>query len=487
MGHLSWVILAEITYLLLLIGVCLRIIWDTRSVSKTLAYLLLVIFVPILGVVFYFSFGINYRKRKIYNKKLQVDDALLETFRQKILEEKKQLDHSENESIQSYRPLITLLTNFNSGAYSPLLQHNRVEILLNGESFFPLLTERLKGAKNHIHLEFYIYENDRIGNAIKEILIRKAQEGVEVRFIYDDFGSKGIRGRFVRELIRNGVKCYPFNKIRLIALANRLNYRNHRKIAVIDGEVSFVGGINICDKYRNDGTSTLYWRDTQLLIEGEGTYLLQQIFLSDWNFCSKENIGIERNYFPEVKEKDRTSSVQIVSSGPDSDSSSILYGLIQAMQLARREVLLTTPYYIPDEQLQQTLIMTALRGVDVCLLVPEKGDSFIVNKAAEAYYEELMRAGVRIFRYQKGFIHAKTMVADRKLLSVGTANLDLRSFDLNFEVAAFVYDQEQAEALAMLFYEDLENSAELRLEEWMKRSRMRQFSEKMVRLLSPFL
>jgi cardiolipin synthase len=488
MNQTQWLVIAEVLYVLVILAICIRIIYDTKNVSKTLAYLLLVIFVPILGSAFYFSFGINYRKRKIYSKKLNADDTLIEEYRQKITQENKLLKNTDNLSIVSNFPLIRLLTNPKSGIPSPLLPHNEVKILVNGEELFPLVLEKLKQAKKHIHIEYYIYEDDTIGNQIKDILIEKVKEGVDVRFIYDDFGSKGIRRGFVKVLKKSGVQAFPFNKIKLIRLANRLNYRNHRKIVIIDGETSFVGGINVSDKYINPNTAQLYWRDTHLMIQGYGTHALQQIFLADWNFCSHQNLSITRDFFPELEEhQNRKSYVQMVHSGPDSENPAILYSVLQAIQNAKNQVLITTPYYIPDDSLQQTLILTALRGVDVQLLVPKKGDSFIVDIASQAYFKDLLKAGVKVYRYTKGFVHAKTMVIDTHLISVGTANFDLRSFDLNFEVSAFVYDEEKAIELANIYAVDASNAEELSLNEWKNRPKIRTLLEQIIRLLSPLL
>lgn len=488
MEQTKWIIFVEIAYFIFIIGVCLRIIWDTQSVTKTLAYLLLVVFLPFFGAIIYFSFGINYRKRKTYIRKLQADEPLEQEYRKMLEAEMAELPFSHNHSIIHNMALIKMLTNPRSGIYSPIVHHNQVELLINGESFFPILLDRLAKAKEHIHIEFYIYENDKIGNAIKDILIRKAKEGVAVRFIYDDFGSKGIRRVFVRELRESGIMAFPFNKIRMIALANRLNYRNHRKIVVIDGKTSFVGGINVSDKYINDKNFDLYWRDTHLLINGQASHLLQKVFISDWNFCSNENLMIKREFFPLIdKEEKWQSSLQIVSSGPDSETSSILHAIIKAINLAEKEILITTPYFIPEESLQQALIFAALSGIDVRLLVPKVGDSFFVNLASQAYYEDLLRAGVRIFRYTKGFVHAKTFVTDKKLASVGTANMDLRSFDLNFEVTALIYDEKKAIELADIFQDDLKGTEELYLKDWLNRPKVIKLAERLLRLLSPLL
>ncbi len=477
----------DVTYILILILVCLRIIYDTRSTSKTLAYLLFAIFVPGIGIAFYFSFGINYRKRRIYSKKLKIDQSLRKEFERKLAESNKKLFASDNKPIVQNLELIHLLSNRKLGS-NPILPNNEVQLLFNGEELFPVLIEALQHAEKHIHIEYYIFENDGIGNTIKNILIQKAQEGVEVRFIYDDFGSSSIRKTVVRELTANGVKAYPFNQISLVKLANRFNYRNHRKIVVIDGITSFIGGINVCDKYINNGENKLYWRDTHLRIKGYSSLSLQQIFMADWNFCSGKDISVDRKYFPDITlETDHPSYVQVISSGPDSALPNILYSVIQAINLAQREILLTTPYYIPDQSLQESLIIAALSGIDVKLLVPKEGDSRIVHLATQAYFEELLFAGVKIYMYKKGFIHSKTFATDRKIASIGTANLDLRSFDLNFEVSAIIYDEQIAGQLSDSFYKDLEDAEQITLEKWTKRTSLRKMQERIIRLFSPFM
>lgn len=488
MMDIKWILILEVLYVVLLVFVCLRIIWDTRSVTKSLAYLLLVIFVPILGMIVYFSFGINYRKRKIYSKKLQISDTLLESTIDEYQSKYANLVNNDNKVIASNLSVIKVISNPKFEVISPLFHKNKVKILINGEACFPTLLEKLKNAKHSIHLEYYIFENDEIGNEIKDILIKKAKEGVTVRFIYDDFGSQNIRKEFAAELRNNGIAVYPFNQIRLLLLANRLNYRNHRKIVVIDGKTSFVGGINICDKYINNGKYDLYWRDTHLMIEGNATYKLQSVFLSDWNFCSGQQLNINHELFPPIENDESYNSfVQIISSGPDSEAPTILYSIIQAINSAKSEILLTTPYFVPDENLQQALILSALSGVKIILLVPKQGDSTFVNIASQAYYEELMKAGVQVYRYTKGFIHAKTFVTDRSLSSIGTANLDLRSFDLNFEVSALVYDEETAEELTNIFYEDIKNAEKIDPEEWEKRPFYIKLAEKVFSLFSPLI
>lgn len=486
-GQTKWIIIIELIYILLVIAVYVRIIWDTRSVSKTLAYLLLVTFVLIFGMAFYFSFGINYRKRKIYNKKLEIDHYLQKEFEIRRNENIHRISVLQRSSIQDNRKLIHLLsTQKSEGSF--VLPNSEIRLLNNGENLYPLMLDEIRKAKKHIHIEYYIYEDDVIGNELKDLLIQKAKEGVEVRFIYDDFGSKSIRRTIAKELKNAGVQAFPFHKIRLILLANRLNYRNHRKIVIIDGETSFVGGINVCDKYINQSKNKLFWRDTHLMIKGYSSLALQRIFLSDWNFCSSEKIPVNSNYFPfhEIEDSENLYA-QIVSSGPDSDLPNILYAVIQAINLAQKEILLVTPYYIPDTSLQEALVIASLSGIDVKLLVPKDGDSKIVNIATQSFFEELLKAGARIYLYEKGFIHSKVFVIDGKLASVGTANLDMRSFDLNFEVSALIYDEQIATEVRSSFYDDLKNSVEITSEQWQQRTKIRQIGEKIMRLVSPFM
>ena len=482
---MNWILILEIIYVIFIIGVMLRIIYDTQSVTKTLAYLLLVIFLPLIGVFIYFAFGINYRKNKLYNKKIVQDHKQEELVLEKL--------HSYNlknlEEIPEDNHFSGLMKMIYETDRSPLTTNNSAKLLINGETKFPEVLEAMRQAEHHIHVEYYIYEDDEIGRAIEQILIEKSKSGVEVRFIYDDFGSASIRKTLAKRLRENGVKAFPFYKIKLIKLASRLNYRNHRKIIVIDGRISFVGGINVSDKYSNASVGNeLYWRDTHLKIEGDATSMLQHIFIGDWNYCSDEKLTINELYFPkpEIVET-QTKNIQIVSSGPDSDRPSIYYAIVKSIQSAKKEIFLTSPYFIPGETIIDAMKMASLSGVDVKLLVPGISDSLLVNSAAKSYYTELLTAGVKIYLYQKGFVHAKTLVADRCLAMVGTANLDYRSFDLNFEVNAVVYDEEIANELVDNFHLDLQNAEQIEIKAWLNRPKHIQLIEKIVRLISPML
>lgn len=327
-----------------------------------------------------------------------------------------------------------------------------------------------------------------MGNQLKEILIQKAKESVKVRFIYDDFGSKNIRKTIVKELKNAGIEAFPFHKIKWIYLANRINYRNHRKIVVIDGKTAFVGGINVCDKYINQPKNKVFWRDTHLMIKGFSALSLQEIFMLDWNFSSGQTLPISQEFFPLQRfEYQQRKYAQIISSGPDSDIPTILYSLLIAIGLAKEEILLTTPYFIPENSLQEVLIIAAKSGVKVKLLVPKKGDSAVVDMANRSFFGDLLEAGVEIYLYEKGFVHSKTFVIDGELASVGTANLDIRSFSLNFEVSALLFDKNLAKTLREDFYTDLKNSQKINSYEWKKRPKIKKIIEKIIKLASPFM
>lgn len=485
---MNWLLLYEISYLLVLIFVCFRIITDTRTTNKALSYLLFAVFVPFFGMIFYFLFGINYRKKKMYSKKLYENDDLANKMRVDIYKYSKQTFNECDATVQGNKELAQMLLKDTT---SPLTANNSVKLLLNGESKFPEVLQAMRDAKHHIHIEYYIYEDDEIGREIGELMIQKAREGVDVRFIYDDFGSRTIRKKLVPRLKANGVNAFTFFKIYFILFANRLNYRNHRKIIVVDGHTAFVGGINVSDRYINTAANTnkLFWRDTHLRIDGPGVQYLQYLFICDWNFCSDKRLQPNKYFFPPLSKYSSKDDkvVQIAASGPDSETPSILFSLLKAINLATKEILISTPYFIPGDGLIEALMIASLSGISVKLLVPGKSDSLLVNAAARSFYKDLLRTGVEVYLYKKGFLHAKTMAADRKIAIVGTANMDYRSFDLNFEVNAIVYDPEIANQLSDIFYADLEDAERIDPVRWDHRPKLKQLLEKTARLVSPLL
>ncbi|HLV69842.1 MAG TPA: cardiolipin synthase [Xanthomarina sp.] len=485
---MDYILILEIIYVIVLMLVCYRVIVDTQNTTKTLAYLLLVFFVPIIGMIIYFSFGVNYRIRKMYDKKLMTNENLQLKLEKELISYSKGVLKDGDGTVRENKKLVNLILKEN---LSPLTNSNNVKLLINGEEKFPDVLEGIAHAKKHIHIEYYIFEDDNIGVQIIDLLLKKVAEGVVVRFIYDDFGSRSIRNKQVKRLREGGVKVFPFYKIKLIAFANRINYRNHRKIIIIDGHTSFVGGINVSDRYINTepNKNKVYWRDTHLKIVGPATWYLQYLFLCDWNFCAQDHMEINNILFPDYQSfhSSQDKYVQITASGPDSDVPTIKFALLQAINLAEKEVLITTPYFIPSNSIMDALLISAKSGVSVKLIVPDKSDSKLVNAAACSYYEAMLKSGVEIYRYKKGFVHAKTLVIDDEIAVVGTANMDVRSFDLNFEVNAIIYDEEIANQLQKTFYEDLISTEKIELEQWQNRSVFYKFLDKLARLFSPML
>jgi len=482
---MSWYLAGAAAYIVLVIVVCGRILYDTDSTSKTFAYLLVAILLPAIGMIIYFAVGANYRKNKLYSKKITNDNKLLNEIRKKIVIESESSWDGVDPVIKAHKKLARLLLNDNS----PLSSNNEVKLLLNGENKFPEVIEALKAAQHHIHIEYYIFENDDIGNQIKDILVQKAQSGVQVRFIYDDFGSRSIRHTLVNELIAGGVEAFPFFKIFFVALSNRTNYRNHRKIIVIDGCTGFVGGINVSDRYINDTANQNpgYWRDTHVRINGPGVFYLQYLFICDWNFAADQHLKILPDFFCSTKSKKGKAMVQMAASGPDSSTPTIMLALMEVLGMAREEVLITTPYFIPGETILDAINMACLSGVKVKLLVPLHSDSFIVNAAARSYYAAILDCGAEIYLYKKGFVHAKTMVVDGELAVIGTANMDHRSFELNFEVNSIIYDEKLALELKDAFLNDLKDAEMIDPAKWKKRTLFKQLPEKLCRLFSPLL
>jgi cardiolipin synthase len=502
----------------------IKVITQTAQPAKALGYLMLLFFFPGVGLVIYSIIGENRRVNKIYDRKLWRDIRRYEQVKQRIHNRSLQNLATHEKALAPYINVIHLLLK---DTLSPLTLHNEVTLLHNGEEKFPAVIRALRNAKHHIHLEYYIFENGVIGDEIKTILMEKAREGVEVRFVYDDFGSKDIKRRWLRELRGAGVQVFPFYRVRFFA--NRLNYRNHRKIIIVDGRVGFVGGINISDRYTNDVRSRrrrrsagvigrggmvgsvanegsgsgpgsgpgslgssgspakkVYWRDTHLMVRGSSVYSLQYLFLSDWSFASGQDVAFDEGFFPRQNVQAQT-LVQMASSGPDSLNPTIMMATNAIIHNARSYVYITTPYFIPNESVYDAIRTAALGGQDVRMLVPLHSDSRIVNKAASAYYEDLLKCGVRIYRYRRGFVHAKTIVVDDDLAMVGSANMDNRSFELNFETNAIVYDRAVAAHLKQQFLEDLKDADELDKESWMKRNRFTRFQESVARLFSGVL
>ena len=481
---MRWILL--IVYLIVLFYTVYRILLDTHSTSKTLSYLLLVLVLPLIGIIFYYSVGINYRHKRYSQRAVAIQDELDDSFEREVSDDTDELLQKHNREAGDYAELI----KFQRHIMGENLSENSFELLVNGEHKFPDVLRTLEAAKRFIHMEYYAWENDIRGNQIKDVLLRKTAEGVKVRVLYDDYASRGIRRNVVRELKDAGVEIHPKIKLKFRQLANRINHRDHRKVIIVDGKFGFVGGINLSDRYDNSIDTGLYWRDTHLKFSGPLVQNLQRHFIVSWNLAQKESLLFNKSLFPEVSGKDEEGTkglAQLMAGGPIYPFSTIMLTYFKFFASARRKLYITNPYFIPNNSILDALKQAAISGVDVRLLLPEKSDSMIVGGASRFYFEELLDAGVRIFLYRKGFVHAKTAVADQKISIVGTANMDLRSFDLNFELMATVYSSEFAEEMEQMFLNDLKESTEMTKEEFMRQSSAKRLVFAVCRLISSFL
>ena len=368
----------------------------------------------------------------------------------------------------------------------PLTLNNSIKILKNGDEKFKYLLKDLKSASHHIHLEYYIVNDDDIGLQVLNILCDKAKEGLKVRLIYDDVGSE-IPNSMKRKLTECGVKHYPFMPVLFSKFTGKMNYRNHRKIAIVDGDTAYVGGINIADEYLNENQTKKYWRDTHLRIKGEAVKSLQIHFLSTWDFVSDEKLAVYQTFFPEVKAKKKQVALQIAASGPDTDWANIMEVIFTAIVTAKDYIYITTPYFVPNEQMITALQVAAKSGVDIRLIIPKKSDSWVVKHASNSYLEALLKAGIKVYKYTKGFVHAKTMVIDDVFSTIGTSNMDYRSFNINFEINAFIYDKSQSKILKKHFLEDMDNSEEVNYNTYLNRPKLDKLKESYCRLWSPLI
>ena len=472
----------SLVFLLTAIPVAFMIILEKRSPYKTAAWILVLILLPIFGVFFYLIFGQEYRKQKLFSRR---GIKSLGQFRKMVNKQLREIEKSHqklDEEIQPKENLIRLLLN---NSNSLLTTGNDVKLLKNGEETFSAIFKAIEDAKHHIHLEYYILSDDVVGNKLKNLLIKKSNEGVKVRIIIDDVGSWGLKKQFLRQLINNGIEIYPFMEVRFPRLTSKVNFRNHRKIAIVDGKTGFTGGVNFADRYVNGHPKIGKWHDTHLQITGDAVASLQVVFAADWFCIVNENLAGEE-YFPKLTES-KGAPVQISASGPDSDWESIGQAYFMAIANAKKSVHLVTPYLMPPQHILIAIKTAALSNVEVKIIIPEKSDSAIVKWSSFSYIEDLLNAGVKIYFFKPGFIHSKYMLVDDNFATVGTTNLDFRSIETNFEVNAFIYNKKFSAELTSHFYHDLANCEEIKYSKWKKRPWHFKLREALAHIISPLL
>lgn len=476
---MMWLLLALIAFILQMAAVLLL---EFRNPSKAVAWLFILFCLPPLGFVLYLFVAQDYRQRlKIRNRGTRL-------FREikghlwKRAAVVRQVSDMHNPEFRHNLRLFNLLHHLSE---SPITGCNRTKVLTDGEEAFPAMLEAMEQATDHIHVEFYIFRHDTIGQKFQDVMIRKAKEGVKVRLVCDGLGSYRLKKEFIRRFKESGVDFHFFLPAMVSVFNRRINYRNHRKIVIVDGTIGFLGGINVGDDYLGKYPNMGYWRDTHLQVEGDAVYFLQNVFLHDWRLAAGEKIT-DLSLFPK-HHCGRDEQVQILSSGPDMNWNAIQEMCFGSISVAKERIWITSPYFIPDEGIYEALKTAAVSGVDVRIIIPDRADSRLVKLASLSYVEELMTAGVKFYEYTKGFIHAKVLIVDELLASVGTANMDMRSFFCNFELTAVMFDKEPIDRLVEDFEKDLENSRLIDEEAFHKRSRSQKAAEILCRMLSPML
>jgi len=470
----SWILLiVEILLVLMVVQVIFLIISENRNPNKTISWILVLTFLPVIGLLLYLYFGEEHKKKYKILKKLY--KGVQERYYPKF-----EIGQANNYPAE-YDKLIRILYNADE---SKLLAGNKIDFFIDGKEKFKQFFADIENAKHHVHILYYKIIDDNLGREFKDLVIKKAKEGVDVRVIYDDVGSLRTKKKYFEEMKKGGVEVEPYLEVKVPRFSRSLNYRNHRKLAVIDGTIGYVGGMNIADCYV-EGVKWGIWRDMQIRIEGNGTKGLQKVFLMDWYYTHK-SLPESPYYFPEM-ENTGENPLQIVSSGPIDIYNSIEKGLFQAINGAKKNIYVQTPYFIPSDNILNALQTAALSGVDVHVMIPNKSDNFFVDRATFSFVKDMLDYNIKVYLYTGGFIHTKCMVVDDYLTIVGSANMDVRSFELSFETDAFVYSSETAIEAVKVFMHDSFDSRIVDPVQWKGRSKRIRFMESVMRMFTPLL
>ncbi|WP_459502488.1 cardiolipin synthase [Bacillus sp. C1] len=469
-----------------IIGISFVIFIENRSPQSTLAWLLVLALLPVVGVFLYLLFGRSrWRRRKHLHRAEEQRNVFREILAMKRF-------NPTVPSILNERStyLANAIQKFGGG---PVAKETTTTLLTNGEETFTEIIQAIEKATHHIHVQYYIYRSDEIGTQLRDALIKKAKTGIIVRFLYDGLGSNTLKSSFLQPMQEAGIEMIEFDSILSPWLLETVNYRNHRKIVIIDGEVGFTGGLNVGDEYLGRSKKFPIWRDSHLKIEGKALYKLQAIFLEDWLYASSGLNSyswepfLNRDYFPGKSIPSADGAVQIIASGPSSDDASIRNALLTAMTSAKKSIWIATPYFIPDQETLTLLRLSAISGIDVRILYPGKSDSIISDQASQSYFTPLLQAGASIYRYKDGFMHAKIVLIDDEIAAIGTANMDIRSFELNYEIIAMLYESKTVLDIKHDFEKDFNDSIQIKWESFKKRSIRKRILESLMRLISPLL
>ena len=475
--EMSWNVILFGIFQIVAVLAIIHVLLDNRQPAKTMAWALVIFFVPVVGVVFYLFFGINTRKERYVSER-----------NMNQLTKRSMLEFAEQQNLrlpEKHKPLIDLFINQN---LSLPFKDNKTEIYTDGYQFFGALLQAISKATSHIHIDMYIFVDDALGRLIADALIDKARQGVEIRIIYDDVGCWNVSRQFFERMREEGIEVVAFMPVRFPSFTSKVNYRNHRKIIVIDGLVGFIGGMNIALRYVK-GTKDQPWRDTMLKITGGAVNALQRAFLVDWYFVDRTLLS-DRKYYPQHTASGGQPSnnclAQVVTSGPVTPYPEIMQGFVRIITGARRYLYLETPYFLPNYPVLFALKTVALAGVDVRVICPRHSDARFVEWASRSYLREVVEAGVKVMLYEAGFMHSKIMVCDDSISTCGSTNLDFRSFENNFEANVFFYDEGLALRMKKVFLDDEQRSVSLTdLPQRMRTGFFTRLWESVTRMLSP--
>lgn len=471
----SWfTVVITVLYFWVIIAAVIVVLRENRNPIRALSWVIALVFLPGVGLIFYLFFGRSLRGLHMISRH----------NKRKIMRghSPRRVKINEVDVPEEHRNLIKLADSLCNSSFT---LNNKIDIFTEGRDKFESLKRDLNNAKNSILLQYYIFLDDETGREISEILIRKAEEGVIVKVIYDHVGSFSARNKFFRHMEEAGVQTHPFFRVNFPHFANRINWRNHRKIVVIDGAIGYIGGMNIADRYVKGLPKGKVWRDTHFRVEGEIVESLLYSFAFDWNFNKKEP------YVPEVQAiksvHSNSTGVQLVTGGPTERWNNLSLCFMRAISTARKSIYIQTPYFLPTDGLLNALQAASLAKVDVRIMIPKKTDSSLLHYASFSYITQCLKAGIKVYLYEPGMLHAKSMIIDDVLVTAGSTNFDFRSFENNFECNLFIYDEKINRRMRDIFFEDVRHCKKINIEQWKHRPLYHRFLESLLRLVSPIL
>ena len=459
-----------VLYMLYIISTVVVVVLENRSPVRTVAWVLVLLLIPVFGLIIYFFFGQKFGKERNIAKRTLHSDDCSPTCSRAIPEE---------ERTPAYRGVMSLINNTDQ---SVPLYSKCTDMFTDGQSFINSLINDIHQAQSTIHMEFYIIEDDSIGRTVRDALVQKAKEGIEIRFIYDDVGCLKTKDKFFRPLTDAGGQVYPFLEVRFPRFSRKVNFRNHRKLVIIDGKKAYIGGMNIAERYASSR-----WRDLHIRLTGDIVFSIQDVFLRDWHFVSREYLQSPHFYPHNSHETINCVQMQIALSSPAERWRSIRQGLLKIILDAKKYIYIITPYFLPDEIILSAMQTAALSGVSVKLMIPEKGDNRIVNLGTRSYIYDILKCGAEVIMYKPAFIHSKLVVCDDSFVSIGSSNMDFRSFDNNFEANCFIYDTRLAEACRDIFQGYILQGRTINPEAWRRRPKYIRLTESVVKMFSPLL